>query len=319
MRAVIAPVPGGPEVLQIVERPAPGDPGPGEVLVQVAATAVNRADLMQRMGFYDPPAGESDILGLECSGTVAAVGPGVSRWAPGDQVCALLAAGGYAEQVIVSEGQLMPVPAGVSVLEAAALPEVACTVWANVFDLARLQPEETLLVHGGASGIGTHAIQVATARGSRVVVTCSAHKREVCLSYGAAVAVDYRAEDFAEVLDPVDVILDNMGAKYLQRNVSLLATNGRLIVIGLQGGVSGELPLGILLPKRGSVHATSLRMRTPAEKARVCAGVVAETWPLVQSGRVRPVIDRILPLEQVAQAHRIVGASEHVGKVLLSM
>lgn len=325
MRAVVAAEPGGPEVLHVTELPDP-EPGPGEVLVDVAATAVNRADLLQRMGFYPPPPGASDVIGLECSGTVAALGDGVTGWSVGDEVCALLAGGGYAERVVVPAGQLMPVPAGVGLVEAAALPEVACTVWSNVFMVAGLQPSETLLVHGGAGGIGTMAIQLATALGARVLTTAgSADKLERCRELGAAVAINYREEDFVAVAKEatdgagVDVVLDNMGAAYLSRNVDVLAKGGRLVVIGMQGGTKGELDLGVLLGKRGAVIATTLRARPVEEKAAICAAVVEHVWPLVADGVVRPIVHTTLPLADAADAHRLMEDSGHVGKILLTV
>ncbi len=318
MRAVTLPSYGGPEALVLADVEAPVA-GPGEVLVDVTATAVNRADILQRQGFYNPPAGASPYPGLECSGTIAALGAGVSGWAVGDPVCALLSGGGYAEQVAVPVGQLLPVPDGVSLVEAAALPEVACTVWSNVFDLAGLQPGERILVHGGTSGIGTHAIQVAARHGAFVTVTVgTAAKAERALALGATRAVLYRDEDFVDA-GPFDVILDNMGASYLERNVSALGTGGRLVVIGLQGGVKGELNLGMLLAKRAAVHATSLRARPLEEKTAIVAGVLAGVWPAVASGEVVPVVDRVLPLAEVADAHRLVESSTHIGKVLLAV
>ena len=247
MRAVIVTEPGGPEALTVVDLPDP-EPGPGEVLVKVAATAVNRADTMQRQGFYPPPPGASDVLGLECSGTVAALGEGVTGWAVGDEVCALLTGGGYAELVAVPAGQLMPVPDGIDLVTAGSIPEVACTVWSNVFLIAGLQPGERLLVHGGSGGIGTFAIQLASAMSAKVFATAgTAEKLAACADLGADVTINYRDEDFVEVLREAggaDVILDNMGAKYLGRNVDALATEGRLVVIGMQGGTKGELDLG---------------------------------------------------------------------------
>jgi putative PIG3 family NAD(P)H quinone oxidoreductase len=318
MRAVTLPSYGGPEVLTVAELPDPVA-GPGEVVLDVVATAVNRADLLQRKGFYPPPPGAPAHPGLECSGIVRALGEGVTRWSVGDEVCALLAGGGYAEQVAVPAGQLMPVPAGVSLRDAAALPEVACTVWSNVFEVAALQPGERLLVHGGTSGIGTHAVQVAHALGSHVTVTVgSAAKAARARELGADQAVRYTDEDFVAA-GPFDVILDNMGAAYLGRNVEALAVGGRLVVIGLQGGLRAELDLGVLLAKRASVHATSLRARPTQEKAALCAAVVEHVWPLVADGRVRPVVDRVLPLAQAAEAHAVVEASGHVGKVLLEV
>jgi putative PIG3 family NAD(P)H quinone oxidoreductase len=322
MRAVICSEPGGPEVLSVAETEDP-TAGPGEVVIEVSATAVNRADLLQRQGAYPPPPGASEILGLECSGVVSSLGPDVSGWSVGDEACALLAGGGYAERVAAPAGQLLPVPAGVDLVTAAALPEVACTVWSNVFMLAALQPHETLLVHGGAGGIGTMAIQLAKALGARVLTTVgSSEKREFVRSLGADVAVNYREEDFVDVVrretdGGADVILDNMGAAYLGRNLDALATNGRLVVIGLQGGRKGELDLGTLLAKRAAVMATSLRGRPVAEKATIVASVREHVWPLVDSGDVRPVVHTTLPLEQVSEAHRIVESGQHIGKVLL--
>src|SRR3954454_8260086 len=325
MRAVIAPDPGGPEALVVAELPDPV-PGRGEVVIAVTATAVNRADTLQRQGFYPPPPGASEVLGLECSGTIAAVGPEVSAWSIGDPVCALLSGGGYAERVLVPAGQLMPVPQGVDLVTAGALPEVACTVWSNVFMIAGLQKGETLLVHGGGGGIGTFAIQLAHALGARVLTTAgSAEKLDVCRSLGADVAINYRDEDFvAAVADATeghgaDVILDNMGAKYLPRNVETLATEGRLVVIGMQGGAKGELDLGALMRKRGAVIATTLRSRPVGEKSAICAAVVDHVWPLVASGAVRPIVHERFPLDQVAAAHTAMEDGASIGKVLLTV
>lgn len=325
MRAVTVPVPGGPGALVLADVADP-TPGPGEVLLDVVATAVNRADVLQRRGFYDPPPGASSYPGLECSGRVAALGDGVAGWQVGDEVCALLAGGGYAERVAVPAGQLLPVPAGVTLLEAAGLPEVACTVWSNVFQLGALQPGEVLLVHGGTSGIGTMAIQLAVRHGARVLCTVgSADKATRAVELGAERAVRYRDEDFVDVVRSLtdgrgaDLVLDNMGATYLARNVSVLAPGGRLVVIGLQGGATAELDLGRLLAKRASVHATSLRARPAAQKAAIVAAVREHVWPAVEAGEVRPVVDRVLPLEQVVQAHEVLESSVHVGKVVLQV
>ena len=324
MRAIVASEPGGPAVLSLGEVPDP-EPGPGELLLRVAATAINRADLLQRQGHYPPPPGASDVLGLECSGTVAGVGEGVEGWSVGDEVCALLAGGGYAEQVVVPAGQVMPLPDGVDLVAAAALPEVACTVWSNVFMVAGLQPGEHLLVHGGAGGIGTFAIQLATALGSHVHTTAgSAEKLKVCAELGAETTINYREQDFVEEVRSAtdghgaDVVLDNMGAVYLPRNVDVLATEGRLVVIGMQGGSKGELDLGALLRKRGAVVATALRSRPVAGKTAICAAVVEHVWPLVAVGRVRPVVHDTRPLAEAADAHRSMEASDHVGKLLLT-
>lgn len=325
MRAVVATAPGGPEVLQVVELPDP-QPGPGEVLVDVTATAVNRADVLQRMGFYPPPPGASDVIGLECSGRVSALGEGVTGWSVGDPVCALLAGGGYAERVAVPAGQVMPVPGEVDLVTATALPEVACTVWSNVFMVAGLQPEETLLVHGGAGGIGTMAIQLAKALGAQVVTTAgSADKLDLCRELGADLAVSYRDDDFVDAGRQltggrgVDVVLDNMGAAYLARNVEVLAPGGRLVVIGMQGGTRADLDLAALLAKRGAVIATSLRARPTAEKAAICAAVVQHVWPLVADGVVRPVVHTTMPLAAADAAHALMEGGGHVGKIVLTL
>jgi putative PIG3 family NAD(P)H quinone oxidoreductase len=324
MRAVTVSEPGGPEVLALSELADP-DPGPGEVVIDVAATAVNRADLLQRQGLYPPPPGASEIIGLECSGTISAVGPEAGDRKVGDEVCALLAGGGYATRVCVPAGQVMPVPDGVDVATAAALPEVACTVWSNVFMVAALQPDEHFLVHGGAGGIGTFAIQLASALGARVLTTAgSAEKLAVCADLGADVTINYREDDFVEAVREAtdghgaDVILDNMGASYLARNVEALATEGRLVVIGMQGGTKGELDLGVLLRKRGAVVATALRSRPTAEKTAICAAVAEHVWPLVSEGRIRPVVHATLPLAEAGKAHALMEAGDNVGKILLT-
>jgi putative PIG3 family NAD(P)H quinone oxidoreductase len=321
MRAVTLPSFGGPEVLTLADVPDPAA-GPGEVVVDVVATAVNRADTLQRMGFYNPPPGASPYPGLECSGRIAALGSDVAGWQVGDEVCALLSGGGYAERVAVPAGQLLPVPAGVPLVEAAGLPEVVCTVWSNVFQLAALQPGELLLVHGGTSGIGTMAIQLAARHGARVLCTVGTPAKAArAEELGAERAIRYRDEDFVEIVrgaGGADVILDNMGAKYLARNVEALAVDGRLVVIGMQGGTRGELDLAALLGKRASVHATSLRARPAAEKAAIVASVLAAVWPAIEAGEVRPVVDRVLPLDQVVEAHRALEESTHVGKILLT-
>jgi putative PIG3 family NAD(P)H quinone oxidoreductase len=325
MRAAVAGTYGDPEVLEVTEVPDPVITA-DEVLVKVAATAVNRADTLQRRGYYPPPPGASEIIGLECSGTIVEVGEDVEGWSIGEQVCALLAGGGYGSLVAVPAGQLMPVPAGVDLVSAAALPEVASTVWSNVYMAAALQPGETLLVHGGAGGIGTFAIQLAKARGHRIFTTAgSEEKLDECRRLGADVAVNYREQDFVEVLREatdgagVDVILDNMGGSYLKRNMDMLAVGGRLAIIGMQGGTKAELNIGRLLQKRASVIATSLRPRPTSEKSAICRQVESEVWPLVEAGHIRPVVHSVLPIEQAAQAHRLVEESGHVGKVLLTM
>ncbi|WP_367130105.1 MULTISPECIES: NAD(P)H-quinone oxidoreductase [Streptomyces] len=324
MYAITISEPGGPEALVWSEVPDPV-PGEGEVLVEVVASAVNRADVVQRQGFYDPPPGASPYPGLECSGRIAALGPGVSGWAVGDEVCALLAGGGYAQKVCVPAGQLLPVPDGMDLVTAACLPEVTATVWSNVFMVAHLSPGETFLVHGGGSGIGTMAVQLAKAVGARVAVTAgSADKLEACRELGADILIDYREQDFVEELHKVtggvgaDVVLDIVGAKYLARNVDALAVNGRLVIIGLQGGRKAELDLGALLTKRAAVMGTSLRGRPLAEKATIIAAVREHVWPLVAGGRVRPVVDRTMPMAEAAEAHRVMEQSAHVGKILLT-
>jgi putative PIG3 family NAD(P)H quinone oxidoreductase len=324
MRAVIAPDPGGPEALVVADLPDP-TPGPGEVVLDMTATAINRADTLQRQGLYPPPSGASDVLGLECSGVVSAVGEDVDDWSVGDEVCALLAGGGYAEKVLVPVGQVMSVPEGIDLVTAGALPEVACTVWSNVFMIAGLQAGETLLVHGGGGGIGTFAIQLAHALGSRVITTAgSADKLEVCRSLGADVTINYKEQDFVEEVMAatdgrgVDVILDNMGASYLPRNVAALATEGRVVVIGMQGGTKAELDLGVLMRKRAAVIATGLRARPVEEKAAICASVVEHVWPLVADGSVKTLVHTTLPLAEAGEAHRIMEASDHTGKIVLT-
>ena len=324
MKAITIPTPGDADALILSEVPTP-EIAANETLVQVAAAGVNRADLMQRQGFYPPPRGSSTYPGLEVSGTISALGSDVNGWAVGDRVCALLSGGGYAEQVAVPAAQLLPVPNGVSLVEAAALPEVSCTVWSNVFMTANLQPGQTILIHGGSSGIGTMAIQLAVAVGARVAVTAgTAYKLEACRALGAEILVNYHEQDFVEVLAEAtqghgaDVILDNIGAKYLARNVSALAVNGRLVIIGLQGGVKAELNINALLRKSAAVIATSLRGRPAAEKAAIVAAVREHVWPLIESGTVRPVVHGTFPLARAADAHRELEASTHIGKILLT-
>ncbi|HWB67270.1 MAG TPA: NAD(P)H-quinone oxidoreductase [Mycobacteriales bacterium] len=324
MHAVRCDGAGDVDVLRWGEVPDP-TPAAGEVLVEVAASAVNRADLLQRQGFYPPPAGITDVLGLECSGRIAALGPDVAGWAVGDEVCCLLAGGGQAELAVAPAGQCLPVPDGVDLTTAGGLPEVGCTVWSNLVQVGRLAAGEVLLVHGGSSGIGTIAIQVGKALGATVIATAgTAEKLDRCRELGADVAVNYRDDDFVAVTADstdghgADVILDIVGAAYLPRNVDALAVGGRLVVIGLQGGGTGELNLAALLAKRAAVHATSLRGRPLAEKAAICAATVHGLWPLIADGRVRPVVGASYPMDQVAQAHRLVADSSHVGKVLLT-
>jgi len=325
VRAVTIPTPGDADALVVDEVPDPS-PGVDEVLVEVVSAGLNRADVMQRQGFYNPPPGASAYPGLEVSGRIVRLGEEVTGWSEGDEVCALLTGGGYAERVVVPAGQLLPVPAGVPLEDAAALPEVVSTVWSNLFMTANLQPGEVVLVHGGSSGIGTMAIQLAREVGARVAVTAgSAKKLDVCRELGADILVNYREQDFETVVRDAtdghgaDVVLDTIGAKYLARNVSLLAPNGRLVIIGLQGGRTGEIDLGAMLAKRCALIATTLRARPPAEKAAIVAAVREHVWPLIAAGRVQPVIQGRYPLQQVAAAHREMEASTHIGKILLTL
>src|SRR3954470_15131806 len=323
MRAVTISAPGGPDVLTWAEVPDPVC-GPGEVLIDVVASAVNRADLLQRQGHYPAPPGASAVLGLECSGIVREVGEGVTEWSRGDEVCALLAGGGYAERVAVPAGQVLPKPAGVELATAAALPEVTCTVWSNVFMTARLRHGERFLLHGGAGGIGTMAIQLAARAGAEVFATAgSPAKLDLCRELGAHTAIDYREEDFVEVVKAAggaDVVLDNMGAKYLAQNLAVLNTDGRLVIIGMQGGAKAEIDLGRMLARRQTVFATTLRSRPPTGatgKAAIVAAVRHDVWPDVERGTVRPIVSRRVPMAEAAEAHRLVEASAHTGKVLL--
>lgn len=323
MHAVVITGPGAPDVLRWMEVEDPVA-GPGEVLVDVTASAVNRADLMQRQGLYPPPPGASTYPGLECSGTVFATGSGVTGWQPGDQVCALLSGGGYAERVSVPAGQLLPAPTSVSLAEAAAFPETACTVYSNVFQGARLARGETLLVHGGGSGIGTMAIQLAKHAGATVAVTAgSEEKLAACRELGADILINYREDDFVKRIREAtdgrgaDVILDIMGASYLARNVDALAADGRIVTIGLQGGRRAELDLGTLMAKRGAVMGTTLRARPMEQKAAIVKAVTEQVWPLINADIIRPVIHCELLMSQAAEAHRIMAASSHTGKILL--
>lgn len=323
MRAIVITTPGGPEVLRLEDVPDPV-PGPGEALVEVTAAGINRADAMQREGGYPPPPGAPPYPGMECSGRISAVGPDVTGWQAGDEVCALLGGGGYAELVAVPQGQLLPIPDRVTVTEAAALVEAACTLQATVFRQARLVPGETLLVHGGAGGIGTLAIQIAKALGATVACTAgSPAKLARCRELGADLAISYRDDDFTTAVRDftdgrgADVILDIMGAPYLQRNLDALATGGRLMVISTRGGGRAEADLSLLMRKRASILASTLRARPLAEKAAIVAGVRADIWPLISSGQVSPVIERMLPMADAADAHRLLDDGTHVGKILL--
>jgi putative PIG3 family NAD(P)H quinone oxidoreductase len=325
VKAVVFDEPGGESVLRLADVPAP-PLGPGTLRIRVAATAVNRADLLQRQGLYPPPPGASDILGLECSGTVAELADGVRGFAPGDPVMALLAGGGYAEEVVVDAGSVMPVPDAIPLEHAAALPEVFLTVHLNVFRLGALAEGGSVLVHGGGSGIGTAAIQLVKQAGGRILVTAGSDgKGQRCLELGADAAVNYREGDFVaaarELTDGrgVDVVLDSIGAPYLTKNLEALATGGRLVLIGLMGGAKAEIPLGALLMRRLSVIGSTLRTRSAAEKAEIVADFLARFGSALASGAIGPVVDRVLPLAQAGDAHRIVKASEHFGKVLLAV
>jgi putative PIG3 family NAD(P)H quinone oxidoreductase len=316
---------GGPDVLQWVEHPDP-EPGRGEVVIDVVASAVNRADVMQRQGNYPPPAGASEIPGLECSGRISAVGDGVSDWQVGDTVCALLAGGGYAEKVAVPAAQVMPIPEGVSLTDAGGLPEVACTVWSNLVVTGRLRSGETLLVHGGTGGIGTHAIQMGKALGARVVATAGSPERlQKCLDLGADVAIDYHDDLPSEVASAtddrgVDVILDNMGASGLTANLAALATGGRLVIIGLMGGAKTEINLASMLGRRLSIGATTLRGREvegPDGKGAIVASTRQEVWPLIGQGLVKPVIHDYVPVAEASRAHEALDAGGVIGKLVL--
>ena len=321
MTCIEIAAPGGPEVLRLGERPTPA-PAPDEVLIAVAAAGVNHADLLQRRGRYPPPPGASDVPGLEVAGTVAAVGAGVEGWRPGDAVCALLAGGGYAAYCAVPSGQVLPVPAGLDALAAAALPEAVFTVWTNLFDRARLAAGERLLVHGGASGIGTTAIQLAVALGARVFATAGTpEKCAACERLGAERAIDYRAADFVAEIEAlaggVDVILDMVGGDYLARNLGLLASEGRLVQIAFLGGAQAEVDLAAVMRKRLTITGSTLRARAVEDKAAIAAAVAARVWPLVEAGALAPVIDAVFPLAEAAAAHRRLESGEHIGKIVL--
>ena len=323
MRAIVAE---SPEQLLWQDVPD-ASAGPGEVLIKVAAAGVNRADVLQAAGKYPPPPGASEIIGMEVSGTISGVGAEVTGWTVGQDVCALLAGGGYAEYVAVPAGQVMPIPAPLDVVDAAGVPEVACTVWSNLVMTAHLGPGQLVLLHGGASGIGSHAIQVARALGARVAVTAgSAEKLELCRELGADIAISYRDEDFVARLmqetKGADVILDIMGAAYLDRNIDALATDGQLVIIGMQGGVKAELNIGKLMAKRARVIGTTLRARPvsgPNSKSAIVDAVTTSVWPMFASQRVRPIIGRRLPIQDAAEAHRLLQSGETFGKILLTL
>ncbi|MGW4493351.1 NAD(P)H-quinone oxidoreductase [Streptomyces sp. NPDC004376] len=316
MKAVSIKEPGGPEVLEWTDVEDP-TPAAGEVVVDVVASALNRADVMQRWGLYPVPPGTSPYPGLEVSGRISALGEGVTRWQVGDEVCALLTGGGYAQKVAVPAGQLLPVPEGISLVDAAGLPEAVATVWSNIVMTAGLKKGETFLVHGGAGGVGTMAIQIAKALGARVVTTVGGPEKAArARELGADVTIDHRAQDFTEH-GPYDVVLDVVGGSYLERNVRSLAPDGRLVVIGLQDGLEANLNLAELVFKRASVHGTTLRTRSKEQKAEIVAEVRDQVWPMIESGAVQLVVDRRLPMSQAAEAHRLMEEGGHIGKILL--
>ncbi|MDP8969946.1 MAG: NAD(P)H-quinone oxidoreductase [Actinomycetota bacterium] len=325
MKAIVASQPGGPEALELVDRPDP-EPGRGELLVRVRATALNRADVLQRKGAYPPPPDTTDVLGLEMAGEVVALGDDVEGWRPGDRVCALLPGGGYAELAVVPAVLALAVPDNLDWVQAAAVPETFTTAYDNLFNRARLGRGESVLLHGGSSGVGTAAIQLAKRRGCRVLVTAgSAAKLEACARLGADEQVNYREEDFVERVRGltagrgVDVILDIIGGPYLERNLRALALEGRLVIIGLMGGQKAEVDLGRLLTRRLSVTASTLRARPVEEKARLAEQLRRDVLPGLADGSLTPVIDRVLPLERAADAHSVMEASQHVGKIVLAV
>ncbi len=322
MRAVTAPEPGGPDALKLIDRPVP-KPGEGEVLIRVAAAGVNRPDAIQREGKYPPPPGAPDILGLEVSGHVAALGPNVAGLSEGDAVCALLSGGGYADYAVAHAGSVLPAPDGVSLLHAAGLPETVFTVWTNVFERGRLAAGETLLVHGGASGIGTTAIQLAAAHGARILATAGTDEKcRACERLGAARGINYRTEDFSEIVRAeggADVVLDMVGAPYTQRNLDVLKDDGRLVQIAFLQGSKTELDLMRLMLKRLTLTGSTLRARPAGEKARLAAAVRENVWPLISGGAFAPVVDSVFPLAEAADAHRRLDAPDHAGKILLQV
>ena len=316
---------GPPEVMRVAERPAPA-PAPGEVLIDVHAAGVNRPDIVQRYGKYPPPPGASDILGLEVAGTVAAVGEGVTGWRPGDAICALVAGGGYAEQCVAPQEQCLPVPAGLSMIEAAALPETFFTVWTNLFDRGRLAAGEWVLIHGGTSGIGTTAIQLAAARGARVAATAGTDEKcAACLRLGATEAWNYRTTEWVEAMRQAtggrgaDVVLDMVGGDYTARNLQVLAIEGRLVQIAFLKSSQVELDIALLMRKRLWLTGSTLRPRTPAEKGVIARQLEAEVWPLLASRAVAPVIDAVFPLADAPLAHQRMESSAHVGKIVLDV
>jgi putative PIG3 family NAD(P)H quinone oxidoreductase len=325
MHCVEISTPGPPEVLKLVERPDPVA-GRGEVLIRVAAAGVNRPDVMQRRGLYPPPPGASDLPGLEVAGVVESLGEGVTDWRIGDRVCALVSGGGYATLCVAPAPQCLPVPAGIDLVTAAAIPETFFTVWTNVFDRGRLRSGETALFHGGSSGIGTTAIQLAAARGARVLATAgSDEKCRACEQLGAERAINYRTEDFVDVVKQltkgrgVDLILDIVGGDYIPRDLASLAVEGRLVVIGFMGGDTATIDFRRVLGRRLTITGSTLRPRSVEEKGQIAADVRREVWPLIESGKVKPLIYRMFPLADAAAAHRLMESSEHVGKIVLTV
>lgn len=317
--------PGAPDVLVPGERPIPV-PGPGEVLVKVAAAGVNRPDVFQRKGLYPPPPGASDILGLEISGEVVLLGDGVSSLALGDKICGLLAGGGYAEYAVIPELQCLPVPAGLSMIEAASLPETYFTVWSNVFDRGALKAGETFLVHGGSSGIGTTAIQLAAAMGARVYATAGTDEKcRACEALGATLAVNYKEQDFVEVFREatdgrgVDLILDMVAGSYLERNVTLAAVDGRIVIIAFLGGTRADMDWRPVMVKRLTITGSTLRPRPVKEKGEIAAALRKHVWPLLESEKIRPVISKVFPLEKASRAHTLMESSQHIGKIMLEL
>jgi NADPH:quinone reductase len=325
MKAIEIAAPGGPEQLRLTTRPVP-QPGTGEVLIRVAASGINRPDIVQRQGHYPPPPGASDLPGMEVAGTIAAVGPGVSGWHEGDQVTALLSGGGYAEYAVAAAPLCLSIPAGVSMVEAAALPETFFTVWANLFERGGCKAGDAVLIHGGTSGIGTTAIQLATAWGAKVFATAGTHaKARACEELGAVRGIDYRTEDFVQIVKDatdgrgVDIILDIVAGTYVQRNIEAAAIEGRIVVIAVQGGTRAEIKMNMLMLKRLTLTGSTLRSRTLEQKAAVAAGVRENVWPLLAARRVRPIIHATFPLEKAADAHRLMESSNHIGKIVLTV
>jgi putative PIG3 family NAD(P)H quinone oxidoreductase len=325
MTAIEITEPGGPGVLKPVKRPVPA-PGKGEVLVKIVAAGVNRPDLAQRAGHYPPPPGASDIPGLELAGTVVALGPDVKALKVGDQICALVAGGGYAEYCLVPEPQALPIPKGLTLLQAAALPETYFTVWTNVFDRGRLQPGESILIHGGASGIGTTAIQLSKAMGATVYATAgNAAKCAACVKLGAKRGINYKTEDFVEVIkeetggEGVNVVLDMVCGDYVPRNMRCLAIEGRLVVIALLGGSKGTIEFGQLMRRRQTVTGSTLRPRSVADKGAIAASLRARVWPLIEAGKVGPIIQETFPLADAARAHAALEGGDHIGKFMLTV